>query len=163
MDIEKYRLTEDDIDSIRMKTVTDIGASHTWWDICAAYEKMHGMDSVIATEQLLIDITNRTTLKALDAQLAKLQPAIDEAKRVNHQLAKELSDVVLENKELRDECEGCIARHVLAIDEAVKAERERILAIIEQGCFEKVSEANIKSYEIYLTEPEWQSLKEGKE
>ena len=66
-------LTEDEIDNLRLQTIKDMVADHTWWDMCAAFEKMYGVDAVILAEQILIDITNKTGIEASRATLSNIQ------------------------------------------------------------------------------------------
>jgi len=89
---EVERLSEDAIDTMRLQTIADIGkvADRTWWDVCAAYEKMHGMDASMTAEQLLIDITNKTGLKVARAAEDRLIPIIEAQKAITKGLETQL-------------------------------------------------------------------------
>ena len=73
--IEPEKLTvmsDEEIDEMRLQTIIDNKADKTWWDMCAAYEKMYGEDAALSVEQILIDITNNTGLKVSQAQRTHL-------------------------------------------------------------------------------------------
>ena len=73
--MDEYLLTEEEIDTIRQTTETECGedVSRTWWDWCAAYEKMHGEEATQGAEQLMIDYIIKVSHNACRAQLAKLK------------------------------------------------------------------------------------------
>ena len=73
--VEIEGLTEDGIDNLRMLTMNGMGkvADKTWWDICAAYEKMYGEDAALTAEQFLIDLTNKTGLKVSQFTIDKIK------------------------------------------------------------------------------------------
>ena len=50
-------LTPEEIDNIRFKITNakEDAVDKVWWDVCSAYEKMHGIDDSIRIEQVLIN------------------------------------------------------------------------------------------------------------
>ncbi len=75
---DEWLLKDEEIDSLRLQVTDDMDktADYNWWDICAAFEKMHGVDASITAEQYLIEIINNTGAKVAKAQLSKAAPLI---------------------------------------------------------------------------------------